>query len=44
MGSLGFRGVKGVEAPGASGPHLTGVTVPQASPSNFTGEGVQQDG
>jgi hypothetical protein len=41
MGSMGLREVKGVEAPGASGPEFMGVTAPQASPSNVRSEGVE---
>jgi hypothetical protein len=35
------REVKGVEAPGASRPNFTGVTVPWASPSDTKGKGVE---
>jgi hypothetical protein len=41
MGSTGLREVKGVEVPRASGPDFTGVIVPQASPSNVGGGGVE---
>jgi hypothetical protein len=34
-------GVRGVEAPEASKSDFTGVTVPQASPSNIGGRGVE---
>jgi hypothetical protein len=41
MGSIGLREVKGVEAPVASGPDLTGVTVPRVSQCNVGGEGAE---
>jgi hypothetical protein len=41
MGSTGLGEVKGVEVPGASRPDFTGVTVPQASPSNAGGGGAE---
>jgi hypothetical protein len=36
-----LREVRGVEAPEASGPDFTGVTVPGASSSNVEGEGAE---
>jgi hypothetical protein len=41
MGSIGLREVREVEDPKASEPDFTGVTVPQASPSNARGRGVE---
>jgi hypothetical protein len=41
MGSTGLSEVRAVEAPEASRPDFTGVTVPRASPSNVEGEGVE---
>jgi hypothetical protein len=41
MGSIGLREARGVEAPKASGPDFTVVTVPQASPSNVGGRGAE---
>jgi hypothetical protein len=38
MGSIGLRGA---EAPEAFGPDFRGVIVPQASPSNVGGGGVE---
>jgi hypothetical protein len=35
------QGVRGVKAPEASEPDFTGVTVPQASPSNVRGWGAE---
>jgi hypothetical protein len=42
-GSVGFGEVREVEVPEASGPDLTGVTVPQASPSDVKGKGEELD-
>jgi hypothetical protein len=41
MGSTGLGEVKGVVALGASGPDFTGVTIPQALPSDVEGEGAE---
>jgi hypothetical protein len=41
MRSTGLREVRGDEAPEASGPDFTDVTVPLVSPSNVKGEGVE---
>jgi hypothetical protein len=41
MGSIGLGKVKGVEAPGASGPYFTGVDFPWVSPFNVEGKGVE---
>jgi hypothetical protein len=38
---LGVGGVRGVEAPEASEPDFTGVTVPQGSPSSVGGGGAE---
>jgi hypothetical protein len=37
MGSIGLGDIRGVEAPDDSKPDFTGVTVPQASPSDVGG-------
>jgi hypothetical protein len=44
MGSIGLREVRGLEAPEASGPDFTGVTVPQASSPNVKGKGAELGG
>jgi hypothetical protein len=41
MGCTELRKVRGVEAPDASTPDFTGLIVPQASPSNVGGGGVE---
>jgi hypothetical protein len=41
MGPIGLGEVRGVEAPEASGPDFTVVTVPQASLSNIKHEGAE---
>jgi hypothetical protein len=41
MGSVGLKKNKVIEAPEASKPDFTGVTVPQTSPSNVGGRGVE---
>jgi hypothetical protein len=41
MRSIGLREVRGVEVPEASGPDFTGVTVPQASPSDVKSKGAK---
>jgi hypothetical protein len=41
MGSIGLREIRGVEAPEASRPDFTGVTVPQPSTSDVKGQGVE---
>jgi hypothetical protein len=42
MGSIGLREVRGVEAPDASKPDFTVMTVPQVSPSDIGGGGVER--
>jgi hypothetical protein len=41
VGSIGLREVRRVKAPEVSKPDFTGVTVPQASPSNVRGRGME---
>jgi hypothetical protein len=41
MGSKELREFRGVAAPEASTPDFTGLTVPQASPSNIGGGGME---
>jgi hypothetical protein len=41
MKFIGLGEVRGVEAPGTSGPDFTGVTVPWASPSDVEGEDAE---
>jgi hypothetical protein len=42
MGSIELWEIRGVEAPETSKPDFTSVTVPQASPSNIGGGGVER--
>jgi hypothetical protein len=41
MRSIGPKEIRRVEAPEASGPDLTGMTVPQVSPSDIKSEGAE---
>jgi hypothetical protein len=41
MRSIGLREVRGVEAPEASKPDFTGMTVLQVFPSNVRGKGAE---
>jgi hypothetical protein len=41
MESIGLRSIRGIEAPEASKPDFTGVTVPRASPSSGRGGGAE---
>jgi hypothetical protein len=41
IGSIGLKLVRGVETPETPRPDFTGVIVPQGSPSDVKGEGVE---